>query len=561
MSHGKSLLQTSSNHNLQFDYNNNVFLTLSCSIEDTITKFTKKYFYITTLLNEMHSDFLSQMKKLTEKVSLYLNPPNIKMTSYNNKPTLKTQNNQNNIKKPIKYVPSFTPSSSHPNLNTQPKEPTQSVSGSHVSNRKKIPSYVNNFSKYSMLSKKLSKTQTEDIPINTNPNVQVQPKQALKQTFNSYLQTVSNKNNQNYKSSNIIGTRNNVQVVHNALLCRSNHKVTSIIGNKMKLQSHSNSSVNTLRKSPNNSGLHSQSNKQLGHNVVSIYKSNSIKNSFHTFITNNQYQPINTYSCSKISRFDDMNSDEVDDTNSSKYKNRNIISALKILISSKILPYHSKLIIKYLNKELYQYKSITDLIKETKNDIKSTLDDIQLKYHDELLVSNTTYPSAFSQIIPYLLTDENELVIINNNESLHSNNYSDSNISYIILKIIYTLLDYSNEYDENKSCSELYNNLFSLCNVSKINQLITFIIFPKVYTNKSISYEDYIELKNIFINESNRNILDDVVKDTTHCLSWFALVCIEMFNYLYNEYEFKPGVGVYYEELVSLYNKLTYIDK
>jgi hypothetical protein len=234
---------------------------------------------------------------------------------------------------------------------------------------------------------------------------------------------------------------------------------------------------------------------------------------------------------------------EEDTKHSNITLSENIISALKALLNSKILPYETKLTIKYLNKDLYQSKPINDLITESHDTIKSTLNQIQSQYHNELIISNSTYPSQLSQIVPHFFNDDIEF----NNNSL------------CIINFIYILLGHNDIYtnSEHSSCSnnELYKNILTLHNVTSLSQLLTQVIYNKVYISKSIVYEQYIELKRVYIS-SLKNELDIISKDINNPLGKLALVCIEIYNYLYNEYEFKNGIGCYYEWLVTMYNKL-----
>ena len=147
------ILDNSTNPNQ--NTNNHMFLILNRSIEETVSKFTQKYFNITTLLNEMHSDFLSQMKLLSEKVStqfnqtLYTTTNNPNTTTspsipLNSPTTSSSHINYFNVNRSVKYNPlSTTNSSSYKNIPFYPKESLQSVSISDITNRKKTTSQVN----------------------------------------------------------------------------------------------------------------------------------------------------------------------------------------------------------------------------------------------------------------------------------------------------------------------------------------------------------------------------------------------------------------------------------
>ena len=163
---------------------NNMFLILNRSIEETVSKFTQKYFNITTLLNEMHSEFLSQMKLLSDKVLTQFNQPihntNPNMTSPTsipfNSPTSTSHINYFNVNRSVKYNPlSTTTSSSYKNMPFyHPKESLQSVSVSEITNRKKTPSQANLTHKSTSINKKAKKAQNDESNIskylNTNPN-------------------------------------------------------------------------------------------------------------------------------------------------------------------------------------------------------------------------------------------------------------------------------------------------------------------------------------------------------------------------------------------------------
>ena len=525
------ILENSNNTNA----NNNMFLILNHSIEETVSKFTQKYFNITTLLNEMHSDFLYQMKLLSEKVSTQINQtiyntnPNITSSTSIplNSPTTSTSHiNYFNVNPSVNYNPlSTTNSSSYKNIPFYPKESLQSVSISNITNRKKTPSQVNLTQKSSSINKKAKKAQNDESSIskylNTNPN-----------TRHKYNNLVNNNNkpsrakknfnqknlfSNNNKPFNIFSSRNSVQVVSSALFNKSN---THSLRKGLQLHQPINNYDNN-----NNKHRNIQSNNIHNSNIINTL---SLTNQLHVH---------------NLSKSDTDEIYHVEDTEDTKHSNiaasANIIAGLKLLLNSQIMPYNTKLTIKYLNKELYKSKLINDLITESHGTIKSTLNQIQSQYHNELLTSNSIYPSQLSQIIPYLLNNDFEL---NNN-------------SFCIINFLCVLLGHNDIFDTKQSCSELYRNIFTLYNVTSLSQLFTQVIYTKVYISKSILYEQFMELKRIYVS-SLKNELDMISKDINNPLGKLALVCIEIYKYLYNEYEFKNGVGYYYEWLVTMYNNL-----
>ena len=296
------------------------------------------------------------------------------------------------------------------------------------------------------------------------------------------------------------------------------------------------SNTNTLRK-----GL--QLNQHIN-NYDSNKHRNIQSNNIHNSNIINTLSLTNQLHVHNLSKSDIDEAYNVEDIEDIKHLNipasANIIAGLKVLLSSNILPYDTKLTIKYLNKELYQSKPIIDLISESHDTVKSTLNQIQSQYHNELIISSSTYPSQLSQIVPYLLNDDLEF---NNSNSL------------CIINFICVLLGHHDIYDTEQSCSELCRNVFTLYNVSSLSQFLTQVIYDKVYISKSILYEQYIDLKRVYVS-SLKDELDTISKDINNPLGKLALVCVEIYNYLYNEYEFKNGVGCYYEWLVTTYNKL-----
>ena len=537
-----------------------MFLILNRSIEETVSKFTQKYFNITTLLNEMHSDFLSQMKLLSEKVLTQFNQTLYNTNNPNpttspsiplNSPTTSTSHiNYFNVNRSVKYNPlSTTNSSSHKNIPFYPKESLQSVSISDITNRKKTTSQVNLTQKSTSINKKAKKAQNDEVNIckylNTNPNTRNKynnivnnnnnnkPSRA-KKTYNPCLGSSSNTknsigNSNNNKPFNIFSSRNSVQVVSSALF---NNK-SNAHSLRKRLQLHQ--PVNTYDNTNNNNNSNSN-NKHRNIQSNNIHNSNII----NTLSFTNQ---LHVHNLSKSDTDDIYHVEDIeeDTKHSNIAASENIISTLKVLLNSKILPYETKLTIKYLNKDLYQSKPINDLITESHDTIKSTLNQIQSQYHNELIISNSTYPSQLSQIVPYFFNDDIEF----NNNSL------------CIINFICILLGHNDIYNnkEHSSCNELYRNILTLHNVTSLSQLLTQVIYNKVYISKSILYEQYIELKRVYIS-SLKSELDIISKDINNPLGKLALVCIEIYNYLYNEYEFKNGVGCYYEWLVTTYNKL-----
>ena len=539
--------------------NNHMFLILNRSIEETVSKFTQKYFNITTLLNEMHSDFLSQMKLLSEKVSTQFNQALYNTNNPNpttspsiplNSPTTSSSHiNYFNVNRSVKYNPlSTTNSSSHKNMPFYPKESLQSVSISDITNRKKTTSQVNLTQKSTSINKKAKKAQNDEVNIckylNTNQNTRNKynnnvnnnnnkPSRA-KKTYNPCLGSSSNTknsfgNSNSNKPFNIFSSRNSVQVVSSALFNNKSNAHSLRKG----LQLHQ--PVNTYDNTNNNNNSNSN-NKHRNIQSNNIHNSNII----NTLSFTNQ---LHVHNLSKSDTDDIYHVEDIeeDTKHSNITASENIISALKVLLNSKILPYETKLTIKYLNKDLSQSKPINDLITESHDTIKSTLNQIQSQYHNELIISNSTYPSQLSQIVPYFFNDDIEF----NNNSL------------CIITFICILLGHNDIYNnsDHSSCNELYRNILTLHNVTSLSQLLTQVIYNKVYISKSIVYEQYIELKRVYIS-SLKSELDIISKDINNPLGKLALVCIEIYNYLYNEYEFKNGVGCYYEWLVTTYNKL-----
>ena len=442
---------------------------ISKMLEDSVLKFTERYLIVTTELEEMKREFISNSSLINEYLTL--TKKEIRFDNFNQyfpgKPNLN-----------VPYCPGYEQKclmrSASKNLNRQHSSKTKNNSLA-TTNSKKISNVMmnsscSNFNKNSVSpdSKKLKSKHInkEDSKSNLNSNnVTEGQKTPLKTRYQNPIIGNSNNNNNNNVNSNAYSNNN----TNNNNNSNSNTNTNSVnVPTKTKL----------TRKILHDSNLIVSSNL---HKQAFIKKTSSMsttdKQAYHNKVVSYLKNP--------------------------KTK------ALYILINkTNLLSFQEQITTIYLNKEQLSLNLPSNILNEKLSQLTNIITKHELNEkplttsEKELVEKLTAFPSSHSEKGLNVLSKERENELINNNTQVENE----------LTKMIFTCLNKQNEIEGYATNANAYNYLFRYYGVNSIKSLLRDVVYKNVYCElKCDNVNDVID-----VIEGNKDFMAEILTNGTN---------------------------------------------
>ena len=390
---------------------------ISKMLEDSVMKFTERYLIVSTELEEMKREFISNSSLINEY--LILTKKEIRFDNFNQ--YLPGKSNLNIAQCP-NYEQKCLMRSSVKNITRQP--PSKAKSNSITTSAKKIP-FTN--SSNSLLNQ-------------------------AKNSISPETTTTTAKLKQSQSKSNI----NNINSVDNSNSNNNNNNTK-----KTPLKTRCQSQV-IAKNNSNTSSLHKTTlTHRIMHNSNLIVSSNLHKQDFvkpTLSLNDNEKQQYHNNVISLIK--------------APKTK------ALYTLINkTKLLTHQEQITTIYLNKEQLSLNLPSNVLNEKLNQLNNTLTKLEL--NEKALNANEKsiidklmlYPSSHAEKGLNVLTKERESELIKN----------DTQVEIELVKMLFICLNRKNEVDGFNTNANAYDYLFRCYGVNSIKSLIRDVIYKNVY--------------------------------------------------------------------------------
>lgn len=439
---------------------------ISKMLEDSVLKFTERYLIVTTELEEMKREFISNSSLINEYLTL--TKKEIRFDNFNQyfpgKPNLN-----------VAFCPGYEQKclmrSASKNLNRQHSSKTKN--NSLVTTSKKI-------------SNAMSSSST-----NFNKNSVSPDSKKLKSNCIKHINKEDSKSNLN--SNNVTeGKKTPLKTRHQ----------NPIIGN-----SNNNNNVNL------NYGVNNNSNAYSNNNT----NSNNVNVPTKTKLTRKILHDSNLIVSSNLHKQDFIKKTSSMSTSDKQAYHNKVVSYLKnpkskalyILINkTDLLSFQEQITTIYLNKEQLSLNLPSNILNEKLSQLTNLITKYELnekpltKSEKELVEKLTAFPNSHSEKGLNVLSKERENELINNNTQVENE----------LAKMIFTCLNKQNEIEGYATNANAYNYLFRYYGVNSIKSLLRDVIYKNIYCDlKCDNVNDVID-----VIEGNKDFMAEILTNGTN---------------------------------------------
>ena len=434
---------------------------ISKMLEDSVLKFTERYLIVTTELEEMKREFISNSSLINEYLTL--TKKEIRFDNFN------------------QYFPG------KPNLNVPfcPGYEQKCLMRSASKNFNRQHSSKTKNNSLATTSKKISNVMSSS-STNFNKNSVSPDSKKLKSNYIKHINKEDSKSNLN--SNNVTeGKKTPLKTRHQ----------NPIIGN-----SNNNNNVNL------NYGVNNNSNAYSNNNT----NSNNVNVPTKTKLTRKILHDSNLIVSSNLHKQDFIKKTSSMSTSDKQAYHNKVVSYLKnpktkalyILINkTDLLSFQEQITTVYLNKEQLSLNLPSNILNEKLSQLTNLITKHELNEkplttsEKELVEKLTSFPSSHSEKGLNVLSKERENELINNNSQVENE----------LAKMIFTCLNKQNEIEGYATNVNAYNYLFRYYGVNSIKSLLRDVIYKNIYCDlKCDNVNDVID-----VIEGNKDFMAEIL--------------------------------------------------